>query len=169
VMGKKSKFGIRKLPLVLLILIGNAAYAEADAGSINTVAGRAAEAAVAACLDKGYRVTATVVNAEGQVVAVLRGDGASPHTLDSSRQKAYTAASFAPIVNLDKTSEIAERLLANQMSAQLAHLPNVLLVGGGIAIRSSGHIIGGIGVGGAPGGHLDESCASAGITKINQK
>jgi uncharacterized protein GlcG (DUF336 family) len=168
---KREIFDLRRLKIIAasLFLIANAAYAEADIANINAVASRVAEAAVAACSEKGYRVTATVVNSEGLLVGVLRADGATPHTLDSSKQKAYTAASFAPIVNLDKTSEIAERLLANQTSAQLAHLPNILLVGGGMAIRSGGRVIGGIGVGGAPGGHLDEECAAAGIAKISQK
>jgi uncharacterized protein GlcG (DUF336 family) len=122
--------------------------------------------AVSACKAKGFDVTATVVNSEGQLVAVLRGDGAAPHTLDSSRQKAYTAASFSPIVKVDRTSKIAERLLSNQTSSQLAFLPNVLLVGGGISIRSNEQVIGAIGVGGAPGGDLDEVCADVGLRQL---
>jgi uncharacterized protein GlcG (DUF336 family) len=82
--------------------------------------------------------------------------------------KAYTAATIAPIVSLDKTSEIAERILSNSMSAQLAHVPNILLVGGGVAIRSGGKVIGGIGVGGAPGGNFHEACALIGASKVNQ-
>lgn len=130
-------------------------------------ANEAVAAAVSACKAKGFDVTATVVNSEGLLVAALRGEGAAPHTLDSSRQKAYTAASFAPIVSIDRTSKIGERLLSNQMSAQLAFLPNVLLVGGGIAIRVNDQVIGAIGVGGAPGGDLDEACAEAGLQQLS--
>src|SRR5688572_5442800 len=90
---------------IFLFAMGNAS-AQADY-AISSV-----EAAVAACAAKGYKVTATIVNKDGQLVAVFRGDGAAPHTLDSSRQKAYTAASFSAIVNMDKTSEIAERILS---------------------------------------------------------
>jgi uncharacterized protein GlcG (DUF336 family) len=129
-------------------------------------ANEAVAAAVSACKANGFDVTATVVNSEGLLIAVLRGDNAAPHTLDSSRQKAYTAASFSSIVNIDRTSKIAERLLSSQMSSQLAFLPNVLLVGGGIAIRENGQVIGAIGVGGAPGSDLDEACAEAGLKQL---
>lgn len=131
-----------------------------------TTAYQSVEKAVEACRGKGYHVTATVVNAEGLVVSILRDDGATPHTLDSSRQKAYTAVTLAPIVNLDKTSEIAARILSNPASSQLANVPNILLLGGGVAIRSNGKVIGAIGVGGAPGGNLDEACAAAGIETL---
>ena len=55
---------------------------------------------------------------------------------------------------------------ANPMSAQLANLQSILLVGGGIAMRSSGQVVGAIGVGGAPGGNFDEACAAAGLEKL---
>ncbi len=42
-------------------------------------------------------VTVTVVDTSGLVRVVLRGDGASPLSLDTSRSKAYTLAVFAPI------------------------------------------------------------------------
>jgi len=151
---------------LLAVVFASNSFAYASEGGFADKALAAAFASVAHCRAQGYRVTATVVNADGRTIAVLSDDGASPHTLDSSQRKAYTAASFAPIVNIDKTSAIAERILSNQLSAQLAHLPNVLLVGGGIAIRSEGVVVGGIGVGGAPGGNLDEACASAGVESL---
>ena len=42
--------------------------------------------------------------------AVLRGDGAAVHTLDSAYFKAYTAASLAPVRKETSTKEIFERL-----------------------------------------------------------
>lgn len=49
---------------------------------------------VAACARQGYRETAVVLDADGAVIAALRGDGAGIHTLDSAHDKAYTAVSF---------------------------------------------------------------------------
>ena len=49
--------------------------------------------AVATCSANGYAVSATVVDRAGTVRAVQRADGSGPHTIDSRRQKAYTAAS----------------------------------------------------------------------------
>ena len=44
--------------------------------------------AVAVCAKAGYAVTAIVVDNEGVRQAVLRGDGATVHTLDSAYAKA---------------------------------------------------------------------------------
>ncbi len=49
----------------------------------------------------------------------------------------------------------------------LAKLPHVLLLQGGLRIKAGNEPIGAIGVGGAPGGNLDEACAKAGIDKIS--
>jgi uncharacterized protein GlcG (DUF336 family) len=43
---------------------------------------------------------------------------------------------------------------------------DILILGGGLPIVLNDLVIGGIGVGGAPGGDLDEACAQAGIDKI---
>jgi uncharacterized protein GlcG (DUF336 family) len=42
----------------------------------------------------------------------------------------------------------------------------ILILGGGLPIEMEGEVIGGIGVGGAPGGHLDDTCAQAGLDSI---
>ena len=42
----------------------------------------------------------------------------------------------------------------------------VLMLGGGLPIEIGGEIVGGIGVGGAPGAHLDDACAQAGLDAI---
>jgi uncharacterized protein GlcG (DUF336 family) len=44
--------------------------------------------------------------------------------------------------------------------------PEVLILGGGLPIDISGDVVGGIGVGGAPGAHLDDACAQAGLDAI---
>ena len=129
----------------------------------------AAQTALQTCQKDGFSVTVTVVNADGLTQVLLRGDQTGPHTLDSSKYKAYTVASIAPIVNMDTTSEIAKRILSTPGSSQLANLPNILLVGGGVAIRSGGKVIGALGVGGAPGADLDEICAKAGVDKIRDR
>ena len=42
----------------------------------------------------------------------------------------------------------------------------ILILGGGLPIEIQGEVIGAIGVGGAPGAHLDEACALAGVQAI---
>jgi len=58
------------------------------------LADEAASETVAACARQSYRETAVVLDADGAVIAVLRGDGAGIHTLDSAHDKAYTSVSF---------------------------------------------------------------------------
>jgi uncharacterized protein GlcG (DUF336 family) len=70
----------------------------------------AVEVAVSACGQQGYGVTATVIDADAERIAVLRGDTAGVHTFAASWGKAYTAVGFAPILKLDSGGEVAERV-----------------------------------------------------------
>ena len=42
----------------------------------------------------------------------------------------------------------------------------ILILGGGLPVVLEHEVIGGIGVGGAPGTQFDEACALAGVTSI---
>jgi uncharacterized protein GlcG (DUF336 family) len=44
-----------------------------------------------------------------------------------------------------------------------------LTLGGGVPIKVGDEVIGAVGVGGAPGGHLDEACAVAAIKQVEAK
>jgi len=120
----------------------------------------------AVCERSGYRVTATVVDQSGLIKAVAKGDGAPPHTLDSSRGKAYAAVSLGPNFNESTTSAIVARVSNGAAFGPLQHLPGVFLVPGGVVIKSGEDVIGAIGVGGAPGGDKDEVCAQAAVARI---
>jgi uncharacterized protein GlcG (DUF336 family) len=129
----------------------------------------AAAEAVAACEKSNYRVTVTVLDRVGQTRVVLKGDKATPHTLDSSRGKAYTVVTLGPILKMDTSGEIATRIRENPAAAGLSAIPGLVFLTGGVAIKSGDEIIAAIGVGGAPGGNLDEVCAKAGIEKIKDR
>ena len=134
------------------------------------LANEAVAEAVAACVKNGYSVTAIVDDIDGVPQAVLRGDGAPVHTLDSAYAKAYTAASLAPVRKEDSTKAIFERLSKNpSTTASLGNLPNVTFTPGGVTIMAAGKPIGGIGVGGAPGGNFDDECARAALDKIKDR
>lgn len=134
-----------------------------------TLAMEAATEAVAACEKSNYRVTVTVLDRAGQTRVILKGDRATPHTLDSSRGKAYTVVTLGPILKLDTSGEIATRVRENPAAAGLSAIPGLVFLTGGVAVKSGDEIIAAIGVGGAPGGHLDEACAKAGIEKIKDR
>ena len=125
------------------------------------LANQIAAGAVASCAANGYAVAATVVDRAGGVRAVQRADNAGPHTLGASERKAWTSASAkAP------TQAMMENAQKNPGAANLVHLPGFLLLGGGVPIKAGNEVIGAVGVGGAPGGHLDEQCANAAIEKV---
>ncbi len=120
--------------------------------------------AVAECARKGYAETAVLVDADGVRQAVLRGDRAGAHTLDSAFEKAYTAASFK-----SDTSALVERAKTAPIAPLLAKLPNALLFGGGLVIKIDDEVVGAIGAAGAPGADLDDGCARAGLDKIRDR
>ena len=125
------------------------------------LANQIAGATVAACSANGYAVAATVVDRAGTVRAVQRADNAGPHTLEASRLKAYTSASAK-----NNTLAIMEASQKNPGAANLGAIPGYLLLGGGVPVRVGNEVIGAVGVGGAPGGHLDEQCAVAALDKV---
>lgn len=125
-------------------------------------ANKAIQAALDACKKDGYRVSVSVVDRAGVLRAMGRADGTGPHTVDSSRKKAYTAASVRR-----PTSELAD-LAAKVPTLQALRDMNseILILGGGLPIEINGEVVGGIGVGGAPGAHLDDACAQEGLNAI---
>src|ERR1700691_4993190 len=118
------------------------------------------EGAVEQCTKDGYKVSVTIVDRGGNVAAQLRGDGTSPHTMEFSRLKAYTARTR------NQTSLQTMKLLEDPANAFIRQIPNVVGVGGGVPIRAGNETIGGVGVSGAPGGEKDEVCANAGLAKV---
>ncbi len=125
------------------------------------LANQIAGATVAACTAGGYAVTATVVDRSGTVRAVQRADNAGPHTVEASRLKAFTSASAR-----NTTLAMMENAQKNPAAANLVNIPGFLLLGGGVPVKAGNEVIGAVGVGGAPGGHLDEKCAMDALAKV---
>jgi uncharacterized protein GlcG (DUF336 family) len=165
-----EKNRMKTLARTLVALAALAAFA-AQAQGVRTernvsleLANQIAAATVAACTTNGYAVAAAVVDRAGQLKALQRADNAGPHTLSSSQAKAYTSASAK-----NNTLAMMEAAQKNPAAANLVHMPGFLLLGGGVPIKVGNEVIGAVGVGGAPGGHLDEQCAVAGIDKVKEQ
>src|SRR5437868_13730161 len=139
--------------ILLLLLAGAVSFAHAQGVRTErtislALAAEAALAAVADCAAKGYTVAATVVDRAAQIKAMARGDNAGPHTIDSSRRKAFTAATLrVPTTALLETSQ------KNPAAANLGQIDGFMLIGRGMPIRAGSDVIGSIRLGGAPGGH----------------
>ena len=154
----------RRLALTLGLITAGLAQAQAVRTERNMsldLANQVAAATVAACSANGYNVAAAVVDRAGSLRALQRADNAGPHTLSSAQAKAYTSASAK-----NTTTALMDGAQKNPAGANLVHMPGFLLLGGGVPIKVGNEVIGAIGVGGAPGGHLDEQCAMAGIDKV---
>ncbi len=129
----------------------------------------AAKRASEECLEKGFRTTVTVVDQRAQPRIQLMREGAFPHTFETSKRKAITAAS--------------RREATAKIEAENAHEPTLgavfneiglITLSGGLPILYEGTVIGGIGVSGAPGEDeqgrdLDDLCANAGLAAISDK
>jgi uncharacterized protein GlcG (DUF336 family) len=118
-----------------------------------------AQTAMATCTANGYRVSATVVGRNGEVLVQIRGDGTGPHTMENSFKKAFTARTFRI-----PSGEMEERLKKNpQMGAQ--YLTGFTTARGALPIKVGEEVIGAAGVSGAPGGEKDEACVQAALDK----
>jgi uncharacterized protein GlcG (DUF336 family) len=130
------------------------------------MANRAVMTAVAVCKKNGDAVTATFVDASGLVRAVARDDLAGPHTIDSSRLKAFTAVALGPTFGLPNTGEIAAKAAATPSGQALSVIPGFLLFAGGVLVKVHDQVVGGIGVGGAGNGPKDQVCAQAAVDEL---
>jgi len=119
-----------------------------------------AQTAIATCTANGYRVSATVVGRNGEVIVQVRGDNTGPHTIENSFRKAYTARTFR-----SPSGALVERVKADP-TLGLIHLTNVIANQGALPIKVGDEVIGAAGASGAPGGEKDEACVKAGIDKV---
>ena len=168
--------GLQAVVLAVLVVVAIAATGAQAQGLVTMqklsapLANELVGEAVANCAQKGYTVTAVVVDLDGVRQAVLRGNGAPIHTLDNAFYKAYSAASLTLGRKEDSTKAVADRISKNPPSTvPQTPLPNVTYATGGVTIMAGGAAIGAIGVSGAPGGQFDEECARAALTKIQDR
>jgi len=163
-MGRRERFAGLGIIVITGLFLTVAAAEELPKQTVlpTALANKAAAGALDKCKQDGYRVSAAVVDRDGVLIALIRADGAGPHTVFSSTKKAFTAASLRR-----PTSELAEAIAKQPTLEGLRQMdPNILILGGGLPIELGGEVVGGIGVGGSPGALLDEACARAGLESI---
>ena len=119
-----------------------------------------AEAALAACREKGYHTTVAVVDRAGQLLVMLRDEQASPQTVEMARRKAYTARMFRTT-----TAEFQKRTADNPAYAGQRNLTDILALSGGAPIKVADDTIGAVGSAGSTL-EQDDVCAKAGIARV---
>ena len=123
----------------------------------------AAEAALHDCIGRGFHVAVAVVDRSGSLRVLIADEHVRDIDIDSARRKAHTAAvldsATAAIADAVDHVPAYGRLLTDLDST-------LIFVGGGLPIHAGHDLVGGIAVGGAPGGNQDAACAGVGIDAI---
>ena len=154
---------LKFLPLTLLLMSNVQA---SDRDERDNLSLKAAQKAVNVALDKcrhdGFSVSVAIVDRAGNLLTQSRHPMAGPHTVGSSRGKAFTSASMG-----QPTANLANAIAQNPALDGLRDMDERLVIlAGGLPIVLDGKRVGGIGVGGAPSGDLDVACAAAGLMAI---
>ena len=134
----------------------SAAYAQ-NLSVTSEQAMAAMQAAMKYSQKEGSSVSVAVVDRDGKVVLLMRGNNAAPHNLGLARRKAYTA-------NMFKMTTLSWRLksMPGQPEASERDMPDVIPLGGGVPIMVGGEVIGAVGASGTKGGQEgDTACAQA--------
>jgi uncharacterized protein GlcG (DUF336 family) len=126
------------------------------------LASNIARAAVDACAEAGYQVSAVVVDRGGAPQVVMRDVFASRFTIEIAERKANA-------VILSGVSSAEFRRNRGDILAEMNEVNGVLVLDGAVPIRAGGVLLGAIGVSGAPGGDKDEACAIAGLEEVQEQ
>jgi uncharacterized protein GlcG (DUF336 family) len=132
-----------------------------------------AQTALEACRKHGSRVTITVLDHAGRTKLAIRDDGASPHSVEHSYRKAYTALTYRM-----PSGDYGKRAAASFPGSHgHLHLANITTSAGGLPILVGNTLIGAVGISGTPGaggagagggGAADAACAQVGIDRITK-
>jgi uncharacterized protein GlcG (DUF336 family) len=122
-----------------------------------------AKATMKACRENGYQVTVVIVDRSGVVQIMLRDQLAGPHTLETARRKAWTAASFS-----GDTRSIAEATRPGSGQSGARFVSDAMMVAGGIPLYAEGTLVGAVGVSGAPRADEDQKCADKGAETLEE-
>ena len=120
-----------------------------------------AVAAIAACNKMTYNITAAVVDYDGIPQALIRGDGAGIHTVQTAQDKAFTAVTYGRA-----TSAVGEQYKTNP-SAVIMKEPRLIPGDGGLPIKIGNEVVGALGISGSPG--KDEVCGNAALDQVKSK
>ncbi|HEX7381999.1 MAG TPA: heme-binding protein [Nevskiaceae bacterium] len=109
--------------------------------------------------DKGYRVSISVVDDGGNMLGMIRLDGAAPLTAAISRNKARTAA-------LSRKESRAHEESINGGRYALLSAPLKAMMEGGVPVMVGGEVAGAVGVSGVKSAQ-DAEIAKAGIRGLD--
>jgi uncharacterized protein GlcG (DUF336 family) len=121
-----------------------------------------AQVAVDACRQEGYQVSAVVVDRAAVPQVVMRDVYAPRFTIEIAERKANAVI----LAGLGSGEFAANR---RDLVPSLNQLDDILVLQGGLPIRSAGSLLGAVGVSGAPGGEIDERCAQKALDSVAER
>ncbi|KQM69519.1 hypothetical protein ASE74_05900 [Pedobacter sp. Leaf216] len=110
----------------------------------------------------GKDVSIAILDQSGVTILISRGDGVGPHNTEAARRKAYTALSTKTA-----TLALARKVREDHDSENLANLPELLLLGGGVPLWYENKVVGSIGVAGGGSVENDDKIAKAALDAIS--
>lgn len=161
---------MKKLHLLFFapaVLFGQSAFASQQSqyqDMPSDIAKSLVSTALKVCHSENKSGVVAVVDKGGNLVALQRDDNVGPHNTLAAQKKAYTALSTK-----SDTRELAKKAAANPETQNLNTVPQLLLLGGGVPVKSGDMVIGAIGVAGTGGPADDQHCAQEAIKEVMSK
>lgn len=121
-----------------------------------------AKRSVEACRKEGYWVSAVVVDRSANIQAALRDTYAARFTLRIAEQKANTVI----MSGSDTSAFVTNR---TDIRHALNNIDGLIMMEGGVPVKSGDTLLGAVGVSGAPGGKLDAACAARALKSLEER
>src|SRR5258705_8099581 len=136
-----------------MLLATAPAYAQASLTAEQAMA--AALAVQAYAKKEGSDPSTAVVDRDGNVVLLLKGNNASPHNIGLAQRKAFTANQFKM-----KSIEWRDATKPGTPRANERETPQAIPLGGGVPIMIGNEVVGAVGVSGTRGGQEGDTAGA---------
>jgi uncharacterized protein GlcG (DUF336 family) len=103
----------------------------------------------------GSDPSTAVLDSEGNIVLLLKGNNAAPHNIGLAERKAFTANMFKM-----KSIEWRDATKPGQARASERQTPKAIPLGGGVPIMVGNEVIGAVGVSGTRGGQEGDTAGA---------
>jgi uncharacterized protein GlcG (DUF336 family) len=103
----------------------------------------------------GSDPSTAVLDRDGNVVLLLKGNNSAPHNLGLAQRKAFTANKFKM-----KSIEWRDATKPGSERASERETPNAIPLGGGVPIMLGNEVIGSVGVSGTRGGQEGDTAGA---------
>ncbi|WP_373002720.1 heme-binding protein [Sulfurimonas sp.] len=152
--------------VILILLISVSALFGADIVKIERMsmelAMEVAKKSVESCRKKGYWVSAVVVDRSANVQVTLRDTHAARFTMEIAEQK----ANLVIMSGINSSDFVPAR---SDIRNELNNISGLIMMRGGVAVKSGDIILGAVGVSGAPGGDIDAACAQEALKSLEER